>query len=316
MAQSKRNTKARRRHAKGTVNQKWGFVRRMLQNAFDLGKIPVNPAADLSPNGGRRARRPAGPLQENKTMDERELQHVLATALTEVALWAVVLFALMGLAGLRLGEARALQLSDLELDYRHPKNGRAPRIHVRRTERNGCLGPPKHGKSRYVSVVPILERLLREYRATLSDTIWLFPGRGPRTSGKVRANAQRSGFLPDVGWCISERAVRTKWHRVLRAAQLGRQLSPKSLRHAFCTIALTRGQLVQWVSREMGHRDVTVTQQVYGRWAQPRGLGKLAEWLAGQDLPERSFYGDPEAAGVLARHGLSLDGQPHKPFAA
>lgn len=299
--------KTKKRLAKGTVSQKWGFLQGMLGRAVTLNRISVNPAAKLSPNGGRRARRPAGPLQDSQTMTEEELMALLNFATCGVLLWAAVLFALMGLAGLRLGEARALQLSDLELDHQHPTKGHAPRIWVRRTERMGVLGPPKHGRERYVTVDPPLEYILRNYIATRSGAFWLFPGRGPRKTGKVRANRDRSGVAPGLGWCISERAVRTQWLNLVNATEFGRQLSPKSLRHAFCTSALTRGEALEWVSREMGHRDVIVTQQVYGRWAQPRGLGKLADWLATRCLPTHSFFGDPRAAALLAQHGLSLD---------
>lgn len=299
-----RKKKSKKRLAKGTVSQKWGFLQGMLGRAVTLNRISVNPAAKLSPNGGRRARRPAGSLQESQTMTKEELLALLNFATHGILLWAAVLFALMGLAGLRLGEARALQLSDLELDHRHPTKGPAPRIHVQRTERQGFLGPPKHGRERYVTVDPFLEQILRNYIATRSGAFWLFPGRGPRKTSKVRANRDRSGVAPELGWCISERAVRTQWHTLLTDAKFGRRLSPKSLRHAFCTIALTQGESLEWVSREMGHRDVIVTQQVYGRWAQPRGLGKLADWLATLCLPTQSFFGDPRAAALLAQLGL------------
>ncbi len=314
MTKSKGKTKKARGYAKGTVSQKWGFLRRMLEAAKKAGKIPFNPAVNLSPNGGRRARRPASPLEESKTLNQEELTQVLAIAAREAAReaarWVVVLLALMGLAGLRFGEARALQLGDLELDHTNPQNVPTPRIHVRRTERIGILGPPKHGRDRYVSVTPVLAELLRCYLAYLHvakpGTIWLFPGRGPKSIGKVRDNFERGGHDPALKWCIAERTARKHLKPVLEAANLGRRLSPKSFRHAFCTIALTQGESLRWVSAEMGHRDVMVTQQVYGRWAQPRGLGKLVEWLSTQDIPERSYYGEPEAAARLALYDISL----------
>lgn len=318
MAPRSKKTKTSRKYAKGTVSQKWGFFRRMLAAAVQCGLIPGNPAAELSPNGGRRARRAASPLGERKTMTQQERTHLLAVLTAQwmnEALWVVVLFALMALAGLRFGEARALQRPDLELDHQHPTRGRAPRIHVQRTERSGNLGRPKHGRKRYVTVVPLLEQLLRAYEATLTEgSVWLFPGQLPRTGGKVRANYEQGGHPLEMGWCVSESWARRQWHEVLAAAQLGRKLSPKALRHAFCTIALCQGQSLQWVSREMGHRDVLVTQQVYGRWAQPWGLGKLAAWLATQRLPERSFYGEPEADAILAQHGVSR--MPQRPGAS
>lgn len=309
MARHKKTLNGKRRLSKGTVRQRWGFLHRMLKAMCTAGLVPVNPAAGLSPTGGRRARVAASPLDPRETMTLEELSRVLDKAndvFSPLIEWAVVLFALMGLAGLRVSEARALQVPDIDLDYHHPKHGRMPRIRVRRSESYGVLGPPKHHSYRDVIVVPRLEHLLRAYMQRLKPgTVWLFPNALPKRNSKARAAADSAGYGLAAGWCVSESKTRKAWRILMTATGLGRPLQPKSLRHAFCTIALSQGESLEWVKCQMGHRDVIITQQVYGRWAQPRGRGQLAAWLATQQLPTRSYYGAPEAAELLAQVGLA-----------
>lgn len=38
------------------------------------------------------------------------------------------------------------------------------------------------------------------------------------------------------------------------------------MRHTFAFQALSAGEDVMWVARQMGHRDWTITAKKYGRW--------------------------------------------------
>ncbi|CCP16101.1 Putative lambdoid prophage Rac integrase [Stenotrophomonas maltophilia RA8] len=38
------------------------------------------------------------------------------------------------------------------------------------------------------------------------------------------------------------------------------------MRHTFTSQALSAGENVMWVARQMGHRDWTITAKKYGRW--------------------------------------------------
>lgn len=41
---------------------------------------------------------------------------------------------------------------------------------------------------------------------------------------------------------------------------------PYQMRHTFASQALSAGENVMWVARQMGHRDWTITAKKYGRW--------------------------------------------------
>ncbi|WHZ14334.1 MAG: hypothetical protein OJF52_001172 [Nitrospira sp.] len=303
MARQRNNRK--RRLQPNFIKQQFGFFKRMLTEAVGRKLIPIHPAADLRAIGGRRRKCAARPIEATDTLTEAELEVLLTWALDVLPPRIYVLICLMALAGLRLGEARALHRTDLELDYRHPKDGRQPRLFVRRTERLGELGPPKYGSSRYVPVVPLLEAVLREWIGRLPpNTIWVLPARLPRVGSKRRESFRASGQDPNAGWCIAEETFRYHWNKLMRVVPLGRQLPPKSLRHAFCTIALNQGETLEWVSTHMGHRDCVVTQTVYGLWANPPGLGVFAEWIVTQNLPVTSHFGQPEAVEILEALGV------------
>jgi integrase len=57
---------------------------------------------------------------------------------------------------------------------------------------------------------------------------------------------------------------------VLGKAGLGLHYSPKSLRHTYASLMISEGANLVYVSRQMGHASVGITERVYTRWiAQP-----------------------------------------------
>lgn len=54
-----------------------------------------------------------------------------------------------------------------------------------------------------------------------------------------------------------------RFRRILKAAGLGQEFTPYSLRYSFATLALLSGELDKTVSEQMGHRHVDFTKDVY-----------------------------------------------------
>ncbi|MGG6316268.1 site-specific integrase, partial [Stenotrophomonas muris] len=64
----------------------------------------------------------------------------------------------------------------------------------------------------------------------------------------------------------SDQSIRAgEWQRALRKAGV-RYRYPYQMRHTFASQALSAGENVMWVARQMGHRDWTITAKKYGRW--------------------------------------------------
>lgn len=63
-----------------------------------------------------------------------------------------------------------------------------------------------------------------------------------------------------------DRAVRDlHWKRVLTKAGV-RYRYPYQMRHTFASQALSAGENVMWVAKQLGHKDWTVTARKYARW--------------------------------------------------
>jgi integrase len=107
--------------------------------------------------------------------------------------WSV-LYALTALAGLRPGEALAVEWGDLELGER--------RILVQRQVRHGRVRPPKSGKPRVVAMLPTLAKVLAEFKLATGGEGKLFPA---AERGKRGERGTPSKYLDPTG---TQRQVR------------------------------------------------------------------------------------------------------------
>jgi integrase len=143
--------------------------------------------------------------------------------------------------GLRLGELLGLQWQDIDFENSV--------LHVRRQwTRMRELAPPKTKKGvRRVPLSADMVALLRRHRVASErsqDNDFVFASRngGPLS----HRNVQRRGFEP-----------------ARDLAGLPDQVTFHDLRHAFASIAASRGVQIHVLSEVMGHSNIGVTQQVY-----------------------------------------------------
>lgn len=139
-------------------------------------------------------------------------------------------------AGLRLGEATALDWHDVEWDRR------ALRIRAS-LSRGKHLGLTKSGRERRVA-------LSRRLRQALLEA-WLREGK-PEGGFVARidpANYRKRTFL---GLC--------------KAAGIATDYTPHNLRDTYASQLLSSGIALAYVSHQLGHADVPVTARHYARW--------------------------------------------------
>ena len=79
---------------------------------------------------------------------------------------------------------------------------------------------------------------------------------------------RRSGgwvFAARNGTAVEETTVSRAWTRIkgLLAERGVHPLTLHSLRHTFATLSLESGKSVKWVSQQLGHRDASLTLNVY-----------------------------------------------------
>ncbi|HEX2031855.1 MAG TPA: site-specific integrase [Actinomycetota bacterium] len=205
------------------------ILRQAFQDAFDHGEVGRNPC-DLA--------RPRKPLAPEKVIPTpAEVEKIVIAGDEEDSLWGLFL-SMTATMGTRRGETCALRWEDVD-DERG-------RVHIRRALCKGVHGPteikpPKNGRERTLLLA-----------ANFFEAIQV-----PR-----RPN----------GWIFcTYRSPETPWHpdwpghrfqRLMR--RLGLPYTLHSLRHFVATELLARGLPVTQVAKFLGHRDPSVTMNLYG----------------------------------------------------
>lgn len=158
--------------------------------------------------------------------------------LTAAEDWFAPFVALAAFAGLRIGEASAVQVRDIDFLRRT--------LHVQRQVQNGPTGvevsAPKYGSERKVYLPDALVTLLAQHIERVGvhgDDGWLFPG------------------VP-----TSPRNMRRAFDRTCE--RVGLDLIPHDLRHFYASGLIAAGCDVVTVQRALGHAKATTTLNTYG----------------------------------------------------
>ena len=211
-------------YARTTVARRLAALRSWCKFLCRQGILATNPATSLR-----------GPRQEKKLphfVAKSEMTTLLETPTTESHLGARdrALLETIYSAGLRVSEATALNLDDLDLD-----SGMATVRGKGKRERLALLGPP----------------------AVQAIRNWLLV-RGQVAQG--RAAGQQALFLNKNGTRLSSRSVGRMLEKYLAQAGLDPKTSPHTLRHSFATHLLDAGADIRSVQELLGHRTLATTQ--------------------------------------------------------
>lgn len=157
--------------------------------------------------------------------------------------------------GVRINEALALQIQDLDFKNRKAR--------IRRTwsdngEGRMQLGTPKNGEARTIALPQSLIPQLEEQAAGQSKSEFLF-------------RASRGGYIHDHSW-------RTRiWYPSVRNAGMEDEgITIHSLRHTYASLAIANGADVKTLQKQLGHATASITLDVYtGLW--PERLNEVAD---------------------------------------
>lgn len=157
--------------------------------------------------------------------DVRKLLEAVDDPVCEAALWVI------GAAGLRVSEACALRVSDVQTE--RDENGRKRDRGVLRVRRG------KGGKERLAPLSPTLLATLRGYYRLVHPVDFLFPK--PWHSGAITPRMVRRALRIACARCGFER------------------VTPHQLRHAFATTMLERGADLPTLQAALGHQRLSTT---------------------------------------------------------
>jgi integrase len=203
--------------------------------------------------------------EEIKAMSREQLTHFL-TITTKTASRFYEFFLLLGRTGLRLGEALALEWTDIDLEGRE--------IRVARAFSAGKIETPKSGRGRTVDMSQQLTAALRHLQIE----------RTAETLRRGWKDLPRCVFCSLEGTPLDEHRVRKVFSRVIKDAGLPSHLTPHGLRHTFASLLLQQGESPAYVQRQLGHASIVLTVDTYGKWL-PMGNKAAVNRLDDADVP-------------------------------
>jgi integrase len=150
--------------------------------------------------------------------------------------------------GLRTGEAMALEWSHIDF--------KTKTIKVRQTMSAGRLGTPKTPHSvRDVDMLPIVERSLRrQYDRTKDKGSFVFASR-------LGGGYKRISYL------------RGQWKKLLSECGLDYRAIYVT-RHTFASIMLSEGEEAMWISRTLGHKNLSITLSIYAKYVPKKQIAR------------------------------------------
>lgn len=253
------------------VRQTHQLIGAVLKFAVRSKYLPANPADGVE--------LPRLPETEQRYLTHEQLHRV---AVASGRLRTLVL--VLGYCGLRLGEATALQVADVDVST-------PSRIRVRRSvtpvRKRGLMeGPTKNHASRTVPVPAFLARLLETEMA------------GREAGALVFESARGGGYLTPA-------QARYTFSKAAAAVDGCAGTRIHDLRHTCASLAIRSGANIKVVQKLLGHKTATLTLDRYGH-LYPDDLDAVATAF---DTAAQSTAGDLRAIGplkVVASEGNTL----------
>jgi len=271
----------RRKLARGTVRHLLATLNAIMGSAVEDGVIAANPLQKLRKKLNLGTRRDHS---KPKAFDSEQLFVFMDAARKETPdLYPA--FMLLGLAGLRIGEAVGLTWDRVDLT--------SQKIRVDRQ----LGGTTKtEASERTVDVADPLRDVLADLLARRRQKAFR---RGEPVSQWV--------LFPDLGEAPDRNAeqrvvklIRRGMARVLKTAGLAPWHTPHSLRHTFGSLLVAAGTSLAYVKEQMGHASIQMTVDVYGSWL-PKSDVAAVNKVFGKTAPGSKVVASavPDAAGRL-----------------
>ncbi|MGH2874302.1 MAG: site-specific integrase [Solirubrobacteraceae bacterium] len=231
-----------------TVNNALGTLVVCLNSAVDDGLLSVNPALRVQ-------RLPPAHIERDYLRLDEIPRYLDACS----DVYRPLAELLVG-SGLRISEALALRVGDLELGQT------GGTIVVYRSRKSDTVGSTKSDRFRGVEVGPALCSVLRDQvarRAELASgdraaaTLFVMP---VRTMKRSKGRWESAG----VGQQLDRNTVSRDWHKEALEDAALRDMPLHALRHTAAAAWLAAGNSLMYVQRQLGHADISTTERYYG----------------------------------------------------
>lgn len=167
----------------------------------------------------------------HKPFTQKEMNNILLHCETyHLRLYFYIAF----FTGMRPNEILALKANDIDLESGH--------IFVNKSLSLGKVSTTKTHRIRHVEIIEPLRLFLEKYLLVSDKNGFLFVGRHNKF--------------------ISDRFISNHFEKILSKLNI-ENTTLYATRHTFATLMLQSGEDMQWISNQLGHRDLSTTLQHY-----------------------------------------------------
>ena len=213
--------------APATVQKALVLLKGMLKQAIEWDFLKINPALPVKP-----------PKRQMVEMDFLTPEEVNLFFGAIEPKWKVFFLTLI-LTGMRLGELRALQWSDIDWN--------SETIRVRRNVwRNSFQEPKSRNGFRSIGMSPTLREALKYHLANSPE------------------NKNNLVFCNEEGNLIDDCNLRNRvFEPALKKAGL-RRIRIHDLRHTYASLLINQGENLKYIQNQLGHASISTTVDIYG----------------------------------------------------
>lgn len=234
------------------INHYHAFIHTVLEQAVKEGCINRNIADQSTP--------PKNPRHEAEFFEIEEILKIKAALDLEPLKYRLATYLLIS-TGIRRGELVGIRWKSIDLDnctIRIENN-------VVCTKNGLVTNTPKNNEYRTVNIAPELIPLLKEYKkqqkrdaqyamSYIQDDI-------QRTKSVKEYNAEGYLFIQESGSVMNPKVLNS-WMRKF-SAKLDMHVYPHKFRHSQASILYASGVDVVTISKRLGHKQVSTTQNIY-----------------------------------------------------
>lgn len=238
--------------------QKYGTIRSNLTILHDALETAVYELNYIEKNVSDKVKIPKNDeIKKLKFYTKEELTRLLSFLSTykikkyPISIQYFVLFSLLSSTGLRLGEALALEWSDISDD----KLSVSKNAHYDDSNRVTITSPKTKSSIRTIKIDSNLINLLKRQKINKNECVLRYPNyHRPKNTNLI--------FSSEDGHYLRPTTIRDFFTSICKKADVP-VLSPHALRHSHAVHLLESGASIKYVSSRLGHGTINITADIY-----------------------------------------------------
>ncbi|MED1422317.1 site-specific integrase [Bacillus altitudinis] len=229
--------------------------RMIFRKALTQGMIKSIPTEDFKMPKKQQSVEELEKAEENIVfLEKEELAHFLKLAYTDGLEMDHLVFTVLSYTGLRIGELLALKWGDFNENQGNIRVTKTLYNSNNHFEKYQLLTPKTKGSVRTIKIDEMLINMLKKH--------WL---KQNEIKLKKRLVYQDNEFIfaRGDGHPQLRKVVETRLKRLLKKAEIVKNITPHSFRHTHTSLLIEAGVGIKEIQQRLGHTDINTTMNIY-----------------------------------------------------